>query len=163
MFNFFGKFGLTKRDLILISLLLLTLVAGLIIKASGWKNARTFDYSSSDVEFEKNLITAFTKVELDAEQKEKLNRLKEYSDSLLNEKENATTLKTGEVPLNKININQALSADLQLLPGIGEVTAERIIEYREQTGKFSTIEDLMNVKGIGVKKFAKLKNLITVN
>ena len=163
MFNFFGKFGLTKRDLILISLLLLTLVAGLIIKASGWKKARTFDYSSSDAEFEKNLITAFTKVELDAEQKEKLNRLKEYSDSLLNEKENATTLKTGEVPLNKININQALSADLQLLPGIGEVTAERIIEYREQTGKFSTIEDLMNVKGIGVKKFAKLKNLITVN
>ena len=163
MINFFRKLGLTKRDLILISMLLLTLIAGLIIKAAGWKNSKTYDYSSSDVEFEKNLKSAFTKVELDEQQKLKLKQVQEYSDSLLNEKESATTLKTGEVPLNKININEALSADLQLLPGIGGVTAERIIEYREQTGKFNSIEDLMNVKGIGVKKFAKLKNLITVN
>ena len=163
MINFFRKLGLTKRDLILISMLLLTLIAGLIIKAAGWKNSKTYDYSSSDVEFEKNLKSAFTKVELDEQQKLKLKQVQEYSDSLLNEKESATTLKTGEVPLNKININEALSADLQLLPGIVGVTAERIIEYREQTGKFNSIEDLMNVKGIGVKKFAKLKNLITVN
>ena len=63
---------------------------------------------------------------------------------------------------NKININTANQAQLEELEGIGETTALRIIEYRKQNGKFKTIEDLKNVKGIGEAKFNKIKNDIEV-
>ena len=61
-----------------------------------------------------------------------------------------------------MNINQAKQSELETLPGIGEAMANRIIEYREQNGKFQKIEDLKNVKGIGEAKFNKIKELITV-
>ncbi len=62
----------------------------------------------------------------------------------------------------KVNINTANQSELETLPGIGESIAGRIIEYREQNGKFQKIEDLQNVKGIGDSKFAKIKDLVTV-
>ena len=62
----------------------------------------------------------------------------------------------------KVNINHADSAMLQTLPGIGAGKAEAIIEYRETNGPFQTVEDLMNVSGIGEKTFEKLKDSITV-
>lgn len=60
-----------------------------------------------------------------------------------------------------ININTANSAELQKLPGVGPVTADKIISYRNEYGEFKAIEELMNVSGIGEKTFAKLKNTIT--
>lgn len=62
----------------------------------------------------------------------------------------------------KVNINEASQSDLETLPGIGESIASRIIEYREQNGKFTKTEDLQNVKGIGDSKYNKIKDLITV-
>lgn len=62
----------------------------------------------------------------------------------------------------KININLASLQELQSLPGVGKVTAERIVQYREQKGAFETTEQLMKVKGIGKKNFQKIKDLITV-
>ncbi len=58
----------------------------------------------------------------------------------------------------RININTAGSEDLQTLDGVGPVTAEKIIEYRESNGRFETIEDIKNVSGIGEKTFEKLKD-----
>ncbi len=63
----------------------------------------------------------------------------------------------------KININTATVEQLAELPGVGEATAKKIIEFREQNGNFKTTEDLMNVKGIGEKKYEKLQDLITVS
>ena len=60
-----------------------------------------------------------------------------------------------------ININTASEKELDALPGIGPAIARRIVEYRS-TQPFMKIEDIMLVKGIGKKKFAKLKELITV-
>lgn len=60
------------------------------------------------------------------------------------------------------NINSATKIELMELPGIGESYAERIIEYRESNGPFGSINEIMNVSGIGESKFEKLKFLITV-
>jgi len=49
------------------------------------------------------------------------------------------------------------------LKGIGEKTAQAIIDYRNQKGKFTSIEDIKKVKGIGDKKFEEIKDKITVN
>jgi comEA protein len=65
-------------------------------------------------------------------------------------------------PEKKININTASISELQKLPQIGEVVAQRIIDHREKHGKFEKIEEIMKIKGIGEKTFLKLKDLITV-
>jgi len=62
----------------------------------------------------------------------------------------------------KVDINEGDAAALQELPGIGPAMALRIIEYREANGPFKRIEDLMEVKGIGEKRFLNLKDMITV-
>ncbi|MBO8168800.1 MAG: helix-hairpin-helix domain-containing protein [Thermoanaerobacteraceae bacterium] len=62
----------------------------------------------------------------------------------------------------KISINNANQKQLETLPGIGEVYAKRIIEYRETHGGFKTLEELKEVSGIGDKTFEKLKDLITL-
>lgn len=64
--------------------------------------------------------------------------------------------------MDKININTATVDELVLLKGIGKVNAEKIVEFRDQQGKFGSIEELMNVKGIGEKTFEKNKDRITV-
>lgn len=65
-------------------------------------------------------------------------------------------------PEKKININTASVAELQKLPRIGEAVAQRIIDYREEHGKFEKIEEIMKIRGIGEKTFLQLKDLITV-
>lgn len=61
-----------------------------------------------------------------------------------------------------ININTADSAELQNIPGVGPATAEKIINYRNENGKFKSVEEIKNVSGIGDKTFDKMKNKITV-
>lgn len=61
----------------------------------------------------------------------------------------------------KININTAIKSELKKIPGIGEVTADKILDYRSNK-KFSKIEDIMNINGIGEKKFEKMKKYIVV-
>ena len=61
-----------------------------------------------------------------------------------------------------ININTAGPEELMMLPGIGEVRAKAIIEYRDQMGEFEKIEDIMNVKGIKTGIFSKINSLICV-
>lgn len=61
-----------------------------------------------------------------------------------------------------ININTATQSELETLPGIGPSIASRIIEYRNQNGKFKTVNDIKNVTGIGNNKFEKIKEFIKV-
>jgi competence protein ComEA len=61
-----------------------------------------------------------------------------------------------------VNINTATTGELETLPGVGEVTAQRIIEHRRANGPFETIEDIQNVSGIGPKTFEGMRDMITV-
>ncbi len=67
-----------------------------------------------------------------------------------------------KAPEQPVNINTAGKSELMQLPNVGEVMAERIISYREEYGGFDKIEELMNVSGIGEKKFADMKPYVTV-
>jgi len=64
--------------------------------------------------------------------------------------------------LNKISINSANLNELCLLPGIGESTALKIIEYRNNNGSFNSLEEIKNINGIGDKKYEKIKEFITL-
>ncbi len=61
-----------------------------------------------------------------------------------------------------VNINTATASELETLPGVGEVTAQRIIEYREANGPFERVEEIQEVSGIGPKTFAGMEEMITV-
>jgi competence protein ComEA len=63
---------------------------------------------------------------------------------------------------SRININTASVNELDLLPGIGEVTAQRIVEFREQNGPYRSIDDLVLVQGISSRMVSDLRPLITV-
>jgi len=69
-----------------------------------------------------------------------------------------------EIPLEKplLNINEAGLVDLERLPGIGFIKAQAILEYREQHGNFSGIDDLQNVPGLGPSIIDNIRDLITV-
>ena len=61
-----------------------------------------------------------------------------------------------------ININTAKAEELDILPGVGPKMAQAIIDFRKAHGKFSTLEDLQKVKGVGPKKFAAIRPHITL-
>jgi competence protein ComEA len=69
---------------------------------------------------------------------------------------------TGSVP-QKVNLNTAEAWVLEALPGIGEVLARRIIDYRTLNGGFQRVEELKNVDGIGDAAYEKLKDIVTVH
>lgn len=61
-----------------------------------------------------------------------------------------------------VNINTATIDELVELPGFGEITAQRIIDYRERKGNYQTVDDLLNVSGIAEDKLQQIRHLLTV-
>lgn len=68
----------------------------------------------------------------------------------------------GTAPGGKVNLNSATLAALDALPGVGPVTAQSIVSWREQHGRFSRVEELQEIDGIGPKTFEKLAPLVSV-
>jgi competence ComEA-like helix-hairpin-helix protein len=65
-------------------------------------------------------------------------------------------------PEAPINLNTATSEELQLVPGIGPVTAEKILQMRKSYGAFKSVDDLRAVRGIGPKRLEKMRKYLTV-
>jgi len=61
-----------------------------------------------------------------------------------------------------VNVNTASATDLEALPGVGEVIAQAIVDYRTQHGRFRTVDDLLDVSGIGDATLAEIRDLVTV-
>jgi competence ComEA-like helix-hairpin-helix protein len=69
---------------------------------------------------------------------------------------------TKKPPLRPVNINTATSEELQQVPGIGPVTAEKILQMRKSYGSFKSVDDLLAIKGIGKKRLEKMRKYLTV-
>jgi competence protein ComEA len=63
---------------------------------------------------------------------------------------------------SRVNLNTASADDLDALPGIGPATAQAILDWRVENGAFTTVDDLLEVRGIGEAKLADLRDLVTV-
>lgn len=61
-----------------------------------------------------------------------------------------------------ISINQAGKQEFMALPGIGDVLAQRMLDYREEHGSFTSLEELLNVEGLGKKRLEEILDLITI-
>jgi competence ComEA-like helix-hairpin-helix protein len=65
-------------------------------------------------------------------------------------------------PAAPINLNTATSDELQLVPGIGPVTAEKILQMRKSYGAFKSVDDLLAIRGLGAKRLEKMRKYLTV-
>lgn len=124
----------TERKVILFLTITFLIGAGIRLYQETFPSKRQFDYRASDSTY--------------AALNESLEREQAPKDS-------AST--------KILDINKASKEQLVSLPGVGEVTAERILLYREGIGNFKSIDDLKNVNGITKKKFEQLKPFVTVH
>jgi comEA protein len=165
LINFFRKLGLTKSESVLILFLLIIFVSGLVLSNIFKKDLPGFDYSHSDLKFEKSVSKAFSELNRqlkDNKDNEKLEMFISAKDSLESFFDNQKDKTNNQIIVNKVNINLALEKDFEQLPGIGPVIAERIVSYREKINKFKSINEITEVKGIGQKKFDAIKNYLTI-
>jgi competence protein ComEA len=144
------RIGFTQTEIKVILCIIIALVAGLIVnfikKSKNNNDYLEFNYKTEDSLYNAALSNSVIK------------------DSLSLNRRNIVQARNKKViPVSKIiNMNSAPVPELILLPGIGEKTAQAIIEYRKKHGKFSSIEEILNIKGIGIKKLDKIKMFISI-
>jgi competence ComEA-like helix-hairpin-helix protein len=160
--NFLSFLDLTKIEKIFILLIITGLVLGSLYKIFIYRTDNSFSNISEEV-FRLNdslaLAQQTTYIGTDAEG-DTFEDLKKVDTIVKKNQEYPQSIKK-ELPFSKININNSSKVELMKLPGIGEKTALKIIDFRK-TRKFSKIEDIMLIKGIGKKKFEKMKQFIDV-
>jgi|YelNatPaOPRAMG01_1025707.scaffolds.fasta_scaffold00266_30 competence protein ComEA helix-hairpin-helix repeat region len=142
------KLGLSKSESKIIAFLAFGMLIGGVVKIlQEHRGLPHYDYRGTDAIFAESA----SKVDSIIAAEEDTDRIR------------SATQHKKKLATSPVDINIASVSELITLPGIGEATAERIIEYRKTHGKFTSIEDLMSVKGIGEKKFQRLKPLVVVH
>ena len=158
------KIGFTETEVSVILFLAGIFILGFIYKEffkdDGNAEYKNFNYSRED-----SLFSYYSKLNPESDPEDSLlasnleikRKVLELTDTFTFTKKNISALRE-----KSININSAKLEELVMLPGIGEKTAEKIIELRKERGKFNTLEELMNVKGIGEVKFNKIKKFLYI-
>ena len=140
--------------------------ADAIDKAGGLKENACIEKINLAYVLEDGMKIYIPNINEDKEMKEETNTSNNYitneSGVKIINKDNLEGKNVENKSSNKININNATQAELETLPGIGASIAKQIINYRNEKGKFSKIEDIKNVKGIGDSKYNNIKGLISV-
>ena len=126
----------TERKVILFLVVTLLAGAGIRLYQATFPSAPQFDYRSSDITF-----AALSAAPEDSSAE-------------------AVKEEIGDAS-GKLNINTATKQQLLDLPGVGEVTADRILTYRTEAGKFADIDELRAIKGMSKRKIENLRPLIT--
>ena len=176
MQSLFQKLNFTKNEIKVLLFLFVVLFLGLGIKVSKeyFSDKNKFDfqkadkllsgksmnilYALNDSNFKTDSVTGSTEKNIvDAP------IVKDDSLKSIDTKKKKKGKKGDNLPEKSINLNTATKEQLMLLPGVGESTADKIIMYRKDYGVFKKIEDIMKIKGIGVKKFEKMKIFIVVD
>ena len=116
---------------------------------------KKFSYAKED-----SLYAYFNNLEIDTLAKETGTLFQNEKPFLAKEKEQIPYTKKTFV--GTLDINSASLAQLTALPGIGPKTAEQILKYRKRVGKIKSLNELLNIKGIGEKKISKLKSFLTL-
>lgn len=155
------KLNLTPTELKLSGFLLASFIIGLILKFLLEVNEKTelsfYDYAQIDSIF-------FNEEKNDTINSEILNKNVDYKREVFDFNERSfNKVYKKQLPAEKsINLNKATKEELMNLPGIGEKTAESIIELRNKLSKFRKLEDLLSVKGIGSKKLDNIKKYLYI-
>ena len=158
------KIGFTETEVNVILFLAGIFVLGFIYKEffkdDGNVEYKNFNYSSED-----SLFSYYSNLNPESDPDDSLlvsnleikKKVLELKDTFSYTKKDISALRE-----KSININSANLQELVTLPGIGEKTAEKIIELRKKRGKFNTLEEIMDVKGIGEVKFNKIKKFLYI-
>ncbi len=158
------RIGFTRTEVKVVIFLLFFLAAGYLFRVfylTGNSTAyKEFNYAGED-----SLFNAAENNEADSNTGSMLiSKKNNYKNEVLGLNRNKFYQSARKVlPAEKsININKAGLNDLTKLPGIGPKTARKIIEYRKLNGNFTTLKDILKVKGIGAAKFSNIKKYLYI-
>lgn len=125
--------------------------------AGGYLPQAAKDYlNQAKILMDEEKIVVYSRKEVEGFTKEELTESVYYGETTV------TDQSKNDSNLNLVNINEADLEELMTLPGIGESRAQLILEYRENTGEFQSIEEIQQVNGIKEGLFEKLKDKITI-
>ncbi len=130
-------FGLTKNEQRVLLFLTTALLAGCLVNAVE-KHVQSLPPVSGEPMFKEIADTADGPVAVEAE-------------------------KSAGSLSGKVSLNSASAAELERIPGIGPVTAERILSYRQKRGPFRSVDELLSVEGIGPKKLQKIRPYVQLH
>jgi competence ComEA-like helix-hairpin-helix protein len=154
--------SLTDAEIKIFLFLIILISTGIIYKhlnSDQTVHQKIFDYSKTDSLFRTAGHKNIPPAEVGKEEKKF-----DYKQEVLDfNTQNLNKVKPKKTAAEKsINLNKAGKDDLMTVPGLGEVTAEKILEHRSLIGSFTSLDQLKDVKGIGEKKFNKIKNYIFI-
>lgn len=158
------KSGFTETEIVVILFLSAIFIVGFIYK-SFIKDEDTAEYKTFDYSREDSLFLYYSNLNPETDPRDSLlvSDLELKRNILeLSEEQYSSQKKSIVLEEKSINLNSATIEQLVQLPGIGEKTAEKIILLRQERGKFRSLEEIMDVKGIGEVKFNKIKNFLYI-